>query len=1089
MNPSIYTVGGTVQAGQGIYVARKADDELFALCQNGTFTYVLTARQMGKSSLMVHTAERLATVGTHVALLDLTKLGVKASADQWYLGLLTELADQLGLALDVLDWWHTHAHLPLAQRLNRFCTEVVLRELAGPVVIFIDELDTTLSLDFTDDFFAVIRALYNARADDAHVRRLTFVLIGVATPGDLIRDPKRTPFNLGTQVELDDFTLEEAAPFAEGFGLPEAEAQTVLGHVLAWTGGHPYLTQRLCQALIAREEANWDAEALAATVRQTFFGAQSEQDHNLQFVRDMLLERTPDRIGGLKLYQTIRSGRQPVRDEEQSPIYAHLKLSGLVRRREQRLYVRNRIYAEVFDQAWIRRHWPLSWWQGIPMGVRIASGFAVVLLVVSVTLSVLLLQALGVTEAQQRTTDAQRLGFAAQIQLETDPNLSLMLAYEGFARNRDLVSRDAMREALTQQIPVQTFLKGHSDRIVSAAYSPDGQRIVTASFDQTAIIWNATNGAKLTTLQGHSDWVRSAVYSPDGQRIVTASQDGTAIIWDAASGAKLTTLQGHSDAVYRAVYSPDGKRIVTASWDQTAIIWDAASGAKLTTLQGHSDGVWSAAYSPNGKHIVTASDDGTAIIWDAASGAKLTTLQGHSSWVNSAAYSPDGKRIVTASWDQIAIIWDAASGTKLLTLQGHSDALWSAAYSPNGKHIVTASNDGTAIIWDAVSGAKLTTLQGHISWVHSAAYSPDGQRIVTASADQTAIIWNADATSGTESNIFRGHTNWVQSAVYSPDGLRIVTASEDSTAIIWDAASGAKLATLQGHSKASLSAAYSPDGKRIVSASGDQTAIIWDATSGAKLTTLQGHSGVVWSAAYSPDGQRIVTASSDQTAIIWDAASGAKLATLQGHSGVVWSAAYSPDGKRIVTASADPIIWDATSGAKLTTLQGHSGVVWSAAYSPDGQRIVTASEDRTAIIWDATSGAKLFTLQGHGGEVFSAAYSPDGQRIVTASADRTAIIWDAANGTKLATLRSHTGAVLSAAFSPDGRRIVTASKDRTAQQHMNLSDDDMVLMAQCRFWRSFTPGESAGFGVYEPFAFSLTNRQCPPVYSWQRPQP
>ena len=171
------------------------------------------------------------------------------------------------------------------------------------------------------------------------------------------------------------------------------------------------------------------------------------------------------------------------------------------------------------------------------------------------------------------------------------------------------------------------------------------------------------------------------------------------------------------------------------------------------------------------------------------------------------------------------------------------------------------------------------------------------------------------------------------------------------------------------------------------------------------------------------------------------------------------------------------------------TLGGHRAAVWSAAYSPDGQRIVTASEDRTAIIWDATSGAKLFTLQGHGGEVFSAAYSPDGQRIVTASADRTAIIWDAANGTKLATLRSHTGAVLSAAFSPDGRRIVTASKDRTAQQHMNLSDDDMVLMAQCRFWRSFTPGESAGFGVYEPFAFSLTNRQCPPVYSWQRPQP
>jgi hypothetical protein len=139
----------------------------------------------------------------------------------------------------VLDWWQAEAQLPIAQRLSRFCSDVVLGEIPGPVVVFVDEIDSTLSLDFSDDFFAAIRALYHARAGDEAVRRLTFVLIGVATPGDLIRDPKRTPFNIGARVDLEDFSEAEAAPLAVGLGLPPDDAQRVLADVLRWTGGHP----------------------------------------------------------------------------------------------------------------------------------------------------------------------------------------------------------------------------------------------------------------------------------------------------------------------------------------------------------------------------------------------------------------------------------------------------------------------------------------------------------------------------------------------------------------------------------------------------------------------------------------------------------------------------------------------------------------------------------------------------------------------------------------------------------------------------------------------------------------------------------
>ncbi len=246
---TIYTVGGTVQAGGGVYIPRQADDTLLELCRSRTFAYVLTPRQMGKSSLMVQTAEQLQREGVCTALIDLQPIDVEVTPEEWYLGLLTELEDQLDLDVDLLDWWEERAHLGLAQRMTRFFSEVALREIEAPIVVFIDEIDTTLSLDFTDDFFIAIRYFYTAQAQNPDFKRLSFVLIGVATPADLIRDPQRTPFNVGQRVDLTDFTAAEAAPLAQGLGLAAEEAAQLLDWVLEWTGGHPYLTQRLCQAV------------------------------------------------------------------------------------------------------------------------------------------------------------------------------------------------------------------------------------------------------------------------------------------------------------------------------------------------------------------------------------------------------------------------------------------------------------------------------------------------------------------------------------------------------------------------------------------------------------------------------------------------------------------------------------------------------------------------------------------------------------------------------------------------------------------------------------------------------------------------
>ena len=191
---NIYTLGGTIKIAEATYLIREADEKLLDLCQQGQLTYILTSRQMGKSSLMISTASKLKKLAVNSVIIDLTKIGTQVNVEQWYLGLLLEIEDQLKLDTVVEEWWQARGNVGFTQRLTNFFQHVLLEEVTSPIVVFVDEIDTTLSLDFTDDFFAAIRYLYVARAQDDKFARLSFVLIGVATPGDLIRESKADTF-------------------------------------------------------------------------------------------------------------------------------------------------------------------------------------------------------------------------------------------------------------------------------------------------------------------------------------------------------------------------------------------------------------------------------------------------------------------------------------------------------------------------------------------------------------------------------------------------------------------------------------------------------------------------------------------------------------------------------------------------------------------------------------------------------------------------------------------------------------------------------------------------------------------------------
>lgn len=514
----------------------------------------------------------------------------------------------------------------------------------------------------------------------------------------------------------------------------------------------------------------------------------------------------------------------------------------------------------------------------------------------------------------------------------------------------------------------------------------------------------------LHTLEGHGGWVYSATFSPDGTRVVTASQDKTAHIFDAITGRLLATLAGHVGPVLSAVFSADGTRVVTAS-TMAARIFDASTGEEVAVLMGHRDKVRWATFSPDGTRVVTTSLDRTARIFNATTGETQAVLRGHQDWVDSAVFSPDGTRVVTASSDNTARIFDAATGETLQVLVGHTLRVNSVAFSPDGTRVVTASADDTARVFDAATGETVAELKRHQSTVFWAAFSPDGERVVTASQDKTARVF--DATWPFFPTTLRGHEDNVLSAVFSPDGTRILTASRDNTARLYDAATGNTVAILVGHKDGVNSAAFSPDGTRVVTASRDGTSRIFNAlpagrvvsaSKGKQLVPQMGHEKPFSSVAYSRN-RRLVVKVTDGIAQIFDASTGDTRATLEGRVRRASSMAFSPDMTRIVMASNEnrniAVIFDVETGKALATLEGHTGAVVSAAFSEDGARVVTASLDKTARIFDAATGKALALLAGHTGHLDSAAFNSDGTRVVTMSfrsgaADKTCRIWDVA---------------------------------------------------------------------------------------------
>jgi WD40 repeat protein len=1027
-----FVSGGTLPPGSASYINRGSDKVLLDALLAGRYCYVLNSRQMGKSSLSVRTMAELEAHGIRTAFVDLTQIGGRnVTPEQWYTGLCGELGRSLGLRKEVLAYCKENADLSPMQRLFGSLREVLLSRFDTPVVLFVDEIDATKNLSFnTDEFFAGIRECYNGRVRHPELQRLTFCLLGVAVPSDLISNPLTTPFNIGERIQLQDFTLDEMQRFAPALG---SNGFKLVERVHYWTHGQPFLSQSLCQT-IANEELK-EVRQVDAVVFEQFFGPKARDTNiNLADVANRALnagalEQDPERFRAdlLSAYERAWKGGN-LKDDEANRVAVVLKLSGLMRTDGNTLKVRNPIYHHVFDQQWIRENMPeqelrrqeQSFRRGLIRGTLAA---AAIIATVSI---------LGAIAWQSRQSAVE-----AKSKLDYELYVADMSSMRFFEETGDIARMEQVLNR-TKESPHRgfewEFWNGRlhdADEEYTLGYTAPGKRedgllslngfqiCLIDSLLGTATVVERASKQMLRTTRTNP---RTTVCSTSIGFLTVDSSQVPAEVRHLATGEIVSRI---GDPTWTTQNVVTGRycdfALVSASEQpgpRTWELWNMVTGQRLSQFPETTYRYERASLSSDGKKMFCVVIDTDRamnfLVVDTHTGKTLANLPA----------APRSTFYDYSTKGNLYVYRDPQFGLNIRSINGKVRHRWqlapneipiTVAIMPDERHLIGLYPNGRATV-TTIADNRLVSSRNNV-WTVSA--SPDGANLIAGSSSVRILPFDESAGARIIGNAYR----------IARDGRGQIRATSDAPVRIRVFSDpGLKfLKAITGPPEA-----YSPtyNGNFVANPlDGGKSSAVWSLDAQSPVFTRPGRISN-FSTGAKGETVAIVTDGIDTMSGV-DGKSGKTMWSLHIASGVrgMW---LSPDEKLLIAMMTETefMAFDARTGRLLRKVDAHNVRITNITF-PNDQVFFTCGADGRAILWSRPTFQKIQEFKGNAVQRISGAdISPDGTRVATCSYAGSWQLWDAKTGTQLMELQASTFSLRSIVFSADGRKVLTSGEDQ-----------------------------------------------------------